>query len=421
MRTTVRTALVASIIATAAQAGCRSLDADQADQQKPPAIAQANTPPAPTPNAPASPAPASPAAMAQAVPSTPVPPAPATPVEKGAADAIVAEWPERPRLGAQMMMAKYGPPHEASPVKLVWHNQGPFKRIMVTRLETNHDFPKPHMDFLEHTIDYRVPSDKSDELLAYDGSVTLSRTNGEMSARCDLEGHNILTLNLAHDIVTGKTDAAGARKAFSDNVVLDMLGKDPAYVTALQFQPMKANVMDADVPTIPGSPKRAAPGGAAPAGAAADAAMGDAEVLGFLGAVDDNEIVAAAQAKMEKLSPQVMAYAKMLHEQHGKHAEMTLKLGQQIGVTPLETAAVDKLRVKGAGALAALIPLDGPAFEAAYIAAMVKDHTEVLSMIDGQLMKAATNDAVKKHLAETRAHIAEHLKMAKGLEDATKP
>ncbi len=33
-----------------------------------------------------------------------------------------------------------------------------------------------------------------------------------MSARCDLEGHNILTLNLAHDIVTGKKTAEEARK-----------------------------------------------------------------------------------------------------------------------------------------------------------------------------------------------------------------
>jgi len=27
-----------------------------------------------------------------------------------------------------------------------------------------------------------------------------------MSARCDLEGHNVLTLNLAHDMVIGKKD-----------------------------------------------------------------------------------------------------------------------------------------------------------------------------------------------------------------------
>ena len=401
MRTTAQTALVTALLATAVQMGCATLDPGQSDDGKPRAAAP--------------PAAMKPGMMATTVPSTPVPPVSATPVDKAMADKMVADWPERPRLGAAVMMAKYGPPHEATPVKLVWHNQGPFKRIMVTRMETNHDFPKPHMDFLEHTVDYRVPAGKSDELLAYDGSVTISRTNGEMSARCDLEGHNILTLNLAHDIVTGKTDAAGARRSFGENVVLDMLGKDPAYVTALQFQPMKANAMDADVPSIPGSPMRSMPDGATPA------AAGDAEVLGFLGAVDDNEILAAAEAKKEKLSAPVMAYAKMIHEEHGKHAGMVLKLGQQIGVTPLETQAVDALRRKGAGALVALVPVDGPAFEAAYIAAMIKDHTEVLAMIDGPLMQAATKDAVKKHLAETRGHIAHHLKAAQALQGGAKP
>ena len=341
-------------------------------------------------------------------------PAVAAPADRPAVDQIIAGWPERPRLGAQVMIAKYGPPQEATPVKLVWHKQGPFKRIMVTREETHHDFPKPHMDFLEHTVDYRVPADKSDELLAYDGSVTLSRTNGEMSARCDLEGHNILTLNLAHDIVTGKTDAAGARKSFGQNVVDDSLGKNPPYVTTLQFQPPKAmKAMDADVPVIPGSPKR-------PGADGADKAGGDAEVLGFVGAVDDNEIIAAAEAQKEKVSPQIMAYAKMLHTEHGQNLVKTMKLGEAIGVTPAETPAVDKLRTKAAGELAAIIPLDGEAFEAAYVAMMIKGHTEALAMIDNQLLKAAQKDEVKKHLADTRAHVAGHLKAAQDLQGTMK-
>ncbi len=45
-----------------------------------------------------------------------------------------------------------------------------------------------------------------------------------MSAGCDLEGHNILTLNLANDIVMGKKSADEARKAFGQNVVDDALG-----------------------------------------------------------------------------------------------------------------------------------------------------------------------------------------------------
>jgi len=310
---------------------------------------------------------------------------PASQADRAAVQKIVEGWPNRPKLGAMQMLDKYGLPQEATSEKLVWHNQGPYMRINVTKAEHHHDFPKPHMDYMEHTIAYQVPADKAEALTKYDGSLTFDRTRGEMSARCDLEGHNILTLNLAHDIAMGKMDADAARKAFGENVVDDAKGKYPPYTTALRFEPKKQGVMFADVPVIPGAPKR-------PMGNAD--AKGDAEILGLVGAVHDNEIVAAMEAGKKKL---------------------TLMLGQKINVTPMETAEVDKLRVKGAGELAMLVPLDGEKFAAAYLAAMTKGHTEVLDMIDNQLLKRAANEAVKAHLTETRGSVAKHLAAAKQL------
>ena len=140
---------------------------------------------------------------------------------------VTKDWPARPRLAVQEMMGKYGEPVEVSSETVIWHNEGPYKRIMVTKKEIPHDFPKPHMDFLEHTILYNVPTDKIDDLVAFDASMTINKTAGEMSARCDLEGHNILTLHLAKDIITGKTTVAGARKSFGENVVADVAGKHP--------------------------------------------------------------------------------------------------------------------------------------------------------------------------------------------------
>lgn len=57
-------------------------------------------------------------------------------------------WPERPTLAVKEMMAKYGEPVEVSSEAIIWHNEGPYKRIMVTKKEVPHDFPMPHMDFL---------------------------------------------------------------------------------------------------------------------------------------------------------------------------------------------------------------------------------------------------------------------------------
>lgn len=325
-------------------------------------------------------------------------------------DQMIAAWPARPKLGAQMMLSQYGPPQEVTSEKLVWHNQGPYKRITVTKKEHHHDFPTPHMDFLEHTVSYKVPSDKADALSAFDGSATFDRTRGELSGRCDLEGHNILTLNIANDILTGKKSAEEGRKAFSQIVVDDLLGKHPPYVTSLQFQPAQSAEFS-DKPTIPGAPVRLAD-----SRSQGGKNQSEAEVLGFLTAIDQNEIVAAMAAGKKQLSLQVAEYAKMLHQEHGKNMDQTLKLGQKINITPLITPQVDALLVKGAGELAAIVPLQGEQFGKAYIAAMIKGHTEALQMIDSQLTPKASNDALKQHLAQTRQSISKHLEAAQRLQ-----
>ena len=326
--------------------------------------------------------------------------------DSGSLKTMLDGWPERPRLGANEMIAKYGMPQQVTSEKLIWNNAGPYKRIMVTREEIPHDFPLPHMDFLEHTINYNVPIDKTDDLIAFDGSSTINRTAGELSARCDLEGHNILTLNLDHDIVTGKKTVQQARKAFGDIVVEDVMCKHPAYVEALQFKLSDESARFPDKPVIPGAPKRTMN----------EENMNDAEILAFVIAVDMNEILAAAEAQKKKVSAPVLDYAKMLHKEHGKNAGDTMKLGQKIGLTPAATTAVDKLSVKGAGELAMLVPLEGDEFSKAYIDAMVKGHTEVLDMIDNQLLKNADNAALKKHLTDMRGHIVAHLEKAKQLQ-----
>ncbi|MDQ3006571.1 MAG: DUF4142 domain-containing protein [Chloroflexota bacterium] len=346
-------------------------------------------------------------------------------IDRASVDRTIANWPNRPKLGANEMMAKYGVPQEVTSEKLVWLNPGAYKRIMVTREEIPHDFPKPHMDFLEHTISYNVPLDKTQDLIEFDGSSTINRTAGELSARCDLEGHNVLTLNLDHDIVMGKKSVQEARKAFGEIVVQDVKGEHPAYIEALQFEPTEMLAARfADKPVIPGSPIRVTN-----SNSDAKAMMGDvgavsktidAETLAFVIAIDDNEILAASEAGKKKLRADVMAYAKMLQMVHGQNLVATMKLGERIDIVPTDTEAVDTLRVKGAGELAALVPLDGEKFEKAYLAAMVNGHEEVLGLIDSKLSKTASNDELKQHLTETREHVAAHLAEAKRLQTLTK-
>lgn len=68
----------------------------------------------------------------------------------------VQSWPKEAKKAAQMMIQKYGQPDEVTTMRVVWHDNGPWKRTVVTKEETDHAFPMAHKDVLEQVVDYRV-------------------------------------------------------------------------------------------------------------------------------------------------------------------------------------------------------------------------------------------------------------------------
>ncbi|MDZ4845138.1 MAG: hypothetical protein SH857_06260 [Chitinophagales bacterium] len=157
-------------------------------------------------------------------------------------------WPEASRMAAQEMMDKYGNPDAMGAEVLVWMNKGQWKSIYVTKQETKHSFPIEHTDMLKQTISYKVSPDKYDELGKFDGSVIIDRTQGLLSARCDKEANNMLALNLANDIITGKKSVDEARKAFGEIVKEKMNGGNPEYMQKLTF-PIQGSAGDPDMNT----------------------------------------------------------------------------------------------------------------------------------------------------------------------------
>lgn len=154
---------------------------------------------------------------------------------------LIQDWPQTSRLAVRQMMEKYGAPDEATPTRVIWFDNGPWKRTVVTNEPTDHDFPMPHQDVMEQVIDYQVPPHRVDELAAYDGSVYVDRTRGEMSARCDAEAANFIALNLAHDIIEDKRSVEEARKEYADLVVAHMTKeKAVPYAEKLTFDAPKS-------------------------------------------------------------------------------------------------------------------------------------------------------------------------------------
>ncbi len=162
------------------------------------------------------------------------------------ANSMMANWSADAQKAAKGMMKIHGAPDEATPTMLVWHNTGPWKRIIAVNTTTPHNFPGPHPDSVEQFVSYKVPESKHDEIARFDGSVNIDRTRGEMSARCDAEHHNVLALNLAHDIITGKRSVEGARAFYTRVVMIEKTKMQlHHYALRLNFSPqMGANDPD---------------------------------------------------------------------------------------------------------------------------------------------------------------------------------
>lgn len=146
-----------------------------------------------------------------------------------------AGWPDDSVLAAKNLLSRYGRPTESTPSMLIWKEVTPFKRIIVYRDEITHKFPMLHKDLVEHVVSYKVPIEKVEALSKFDGSIIVDRTRGELASRCGDEAMNILALNLANDIATGRRDARGARTEFG-RLIVDLLNGNKGTLTEnLQF------------------------------------------------------------------------------------------------------------------------------------------------------------------------------------------
>jgi hypothetical protein len=160
---------------------------------------------------------------------------------------VLTSWPAASKTIAQQMIAKYGQPQGIGGEMLTWQSKGPWRRTVVHRDGIPHNFPTPHFDFLQQTIDYKAPIDKYVDLATYNGSIVVERTNGELSSRCDLEATNFLSVNLANDIATGVRTAQEAR-TYHAQAIRNFLqsGQVDPYMQVLRFGVASGGTKDPD-------------------------------------------------------------------------------------------------------------------------------------------------------------------------------
>lgn len=176
---------------------------------------------------------------------------------------------------------------------------------------------------------------------------------------------------------------------------------------APENQPTPEAAASAETTAPPTNPTAPVEGDAAAAVPATD----DSLALGLLAAVNEHEIQAAQQAVSKQVSAPVLEYARMMEKEHGDNLAKTKTLGA-LAATP----EVQTMQEKGKADVAELGKKSGKEYEAAYVDAMVKGHTEALALIDGRLLSLASAGPVRDHLATTRDHVAMHLEAAQKLQ-----
>ena len=166
-------------------------------------------------------------------------------------ESVIAAWPSTSRTAATQTIARYGAPDEHTASMLVWHDRGPFRHTIVHREEVPHAFPRMHQDVIEQVVAYRVPPEMVDELTAFNGSLKVDRTRGELSARCDQEAMNVLALNLADEILTTRATVSDARVAYALQAEAHAAGRSAPLAQRLLFRTASTDTRDPDAPLSP--------------------------------------------------------------------------------------------------------------------------------------------------------------------------
>lgn len=90
-------------------------------------------------------------------------------------------------------------------------------------------------------------------LIEFDDSLLIDRTRGEVSARCDSESANLLSLNMVHEIIVGRRTVEQARHILEQNKIAYTLGRDAPYVERLLLDLPQGGTQDLDTSAISGA------------------------------------------------------------------------------------------------------------------------------------------------------------------------
>jgi putative membrane protein len=160
-------------------------------------------------------------------------------------------------------------------------------------------------------------------------------------------------------------------------------------------------------------------GGAVDAGADARDVVSDGEIVGILHAANTGEILQAQLAEMRAMNPAVRTFAAHMNQEHALADSRLMSLSADAGpnapLAPVETGVSQALTMTAMQKLQVLQTLFGATFDRQYMTDQVEMHTEVLKLIDEQLLPSSMDGALRMLVTMMRESVAAHLAEARNI------
>lgn len=153
----------------------------------------------------------------------------------------------------------------------------------------------------------------------------------------------------------------------------------------------------------------------APAAFAAAGTIDDAQIAKIVLTINEGEIEAGKLAMKEAKNKDVKDFASSMVKQHEKNMKDTTAWAKKADVSPADSADSEALKKEANEANADLKKAKAN-LDKTYVSQQVMMHEKALNKLDKDLIPGATNAALKSHLQNTRAAVAEHLEHAKSLQ-----
>jgi putative membrane protein len=146
------------------------------------------------------------------------------------------------------------------------------------------------------------------------------------------------------------------------------------------------------------------------------ASMGDAEIAAVLDAANRAEIQQAELARERAEAEEVRQYATALLSGHQSAVERQDMILQERGIPTRDNPMSQQLEQQAMQVQQELANLDGEQFDRAFLEAQMRQHQQLISMLEQQLIPAAQDPQYRAYLEQQLGSLQAHLRNAQRLQ-----